>query len=560
VLSRLHIRNLAVLDEIELDLAAGFTALTGETGAGKSMLVDALALALGERADSSAVRAGAARAEVTAEFDIAELPGVGRWLGERDLDADGECQVRRVVTREGRSRGYVNGQPVPMESLRELGEQLLEICGQHAHQSLVRRPTQRAILDAHGGHDELLARMAETYAAWSALERERTLLLADRRERESRRDLVGYQLREIAALELGEGEVETLEIEQVRLANVDRIASGLARALDQLYDAESSAHDTVGSARREVESLAALDPDLTPAVEALELARIQLVEASDGIRRRLAGLERDPARQEEVEARLAAVLDLARKHRRAPETVWRLRGELEVELATLDACDERLGTSDAESEQLAARLREAAEALRAARLTAARSLARAVTANLHALGMAGSTFIVELAPLLAEKVGPGGADEIEFRIVTNPGQAPQPIAKIASGGELSRLSLAIQVVAMTGQGAGTLIFDEVDAGIGGGVAEIVGRNLRRLSGRRQVLCVTHLPQVASQADRHFAVTKTAVADETRTAVRELDAPARVEEIARMLGGVKITARSRDHAREMLEGARARRAG
>ncbi len=561
MLTRLHIRNLAVLDEIELDLAPGFSALTGETGAGKSMLVDALALALGERADTTAVRAGAPRAEVTAVFDIGRMPTVGAWLGERDLDTSQECQVRRVLAPEGRSRGYINGQQVPLELLRELGEQLIEICGQHAHQSLVRRATQREILDAHGNHGSLLANMARTYEAWSAVEAERKSLAAGQRDRQARQDLVGYQVRELEALNLQQGDVEALEQERLLLANIGRISAGLTMALDRLYDAEeASAHDLMGLALREVQALASLDPQLSGAVEALEQSRIQLCEASDQLRRRCASMEPDPLRQDAVESRLASVHDLARKHRTEPEVLWELSGKLSTELAELTASDSRLDAIDEVSRRLRDSLGQAADALHAARVTAARSLAKAVTGNLRSLGMAGSAFLVEIGSLPVENVGPTGADEIEFRVSTNAGQAPQPIAKIASGGELSRLSLAIQVVAMTSHGAPTLVFDEVDAGIGGGVAEIVGQCLKRLSSQRQVLCVTHLAQVASQADHHFAVAKSAIGKATRTSVQELDAGARVDEVARMLGGITITERTRDHAKEMLQSARSRRAG
>jgi DNA repair protein RecN (Recombination protein N) len=561
VLSRLNIRNLAVLDEIEFELHEGFNVLTGETGAGKSMLVDALALALGERADSGAVRPGTERAEVTATFTVAAESLAGIWLRTRDLEAGTDCQLRRVITTEGRSRGYINGQPVPLEQLRELGGQLVEICGQHAHQSLLKRPVQREILDAHGGHRPLVEAVAAAHRAWTASDRERHELVAQRRDRQDRQDLLRYQLQELSALNLQDGEVEILEKERLLLANVSRVAAGLSLGLDRLYDAEqASAHDVLGGALRELQPLLALDPALAPAVEMLEQSRIQIVEAADQLRHRLVDLEHDPARLAEIESRLDSTHQLARKHRIEPERLWSLAGVIDAELASLALSDMRLEQIDADCARARAALEEAASRLSAARRKAAHSLGAAVTRNLHSLGMQGSGFSVAVEPLSGGERSVTGADQVEFLVSTNAGQPAGPVSRVASGGELSRVSLAIQVVAMADHGAPTLVFDEVDAGVGGGTAEIVGQCLKQLSNRRQVLCVTHLPQVASQADHHYAVVKSTSAKTTRTAVNEIEAAGRVDEIARMLGGVRITERTRAHAREMLQSARPRRAG
>jgi DNA repair protein RecN (Recombination protein N) len=561
VLTQLHIRNLAVLDEIEISLAPGFSALTGETGAGKSMLVDALALALGERADSGAVRADAQRAEVTAVFTVGRESPVNAWLAERDLQSSQECHLRRVVTPEGRSRGYINGQQVPMEMLRELGEHLIEICGQHAHQTLARSATQREILDAHGGHGPLLTAVADAHRKWVALEAECRALQSGQRDRQDRQDLLSYQVRELQALNLQAGEFEALDQERLLLANVGRISAGLSQALERLIDAdEASANDAIGIALREIQALSALDAELGGAATALEQSRIELRDATDQIRRRLLDMEHDPVRQDEVESRLTSAVDLARKHRVEPNRLWALTHALEAELASITASDSRLETFAEESARHRGALGKAVELLRRGRQQAARPLAEAVTKNLRRLGMADSVFEVRVEPLPLEQIGLAGGDLVEFLISTNPGQNPGSIGRIASGGELSRLSLAIQVVAMTDHGAPTLIFDEVDAGIGGGVAEIVGQCLKRLSAQRQVLCVTHLAQVASLADHHFAVTKTTAGKATRTTVQELAGNDRVDEVARMLGGVTITERTRDHAKEMLRSARPRRAG
>ncbi len=561
MLTRLHIRNLAVLDEVETELHAGFNALTGETGAGKSMLVDALALALGSRAESSAVRSGAEKAEVTAVFDLDGADDVRAWLAARDLDGADECQLRRVITAEGRSRGYLNGQPVPLEQLRELGTRLVEICGQHAHQSLLSRATQRDVLDAHGRHDQLVAEVASAWARWRALESERCGLREAQADRLARRDLLAYQLGELRALALQPGEVEALEQERTVLANAGRISAGVGQVLDRIYDAdEGSAHDLIGSATREIAALAQLDPALAQPAATLAQVLIQVADTANELRRRLDTLEHDPGRQEAVESRLAAAQELARRQRSTPEALWQRLDAVEAELVRIDASDERLEQIAAEATRQASAFGDACERLHGARLQAAASLAAAVTANLHELGMPAATFCVQVATLAPAQAGPSGADQVEFQVTTNAGQPPGPLARVASGGELSRLSLAIQAVAMAAHGAPTLVFDEVDAGIGGGVAEIVGQSLRRLSTGRQVLCVTHLAQVASQADHHLAVSKVSGARSTRTGIRELKGADRVEEIARMLGGVTITERTRAHAREMLAGARPRRAG
>lgn len=561
MLTRLHVRNLAVLDEVEVELHGGFGALTGETGAGKSMLVDALGLALGSRADSSAVRSGAEKAEVTAIFDLTGVESARAWLAGRDFAVGEECQLRRVITAEGRSRGYIDGQPVPLELLRELGEQLVEICGQHAHQSLARRATQREILDAHGNHEPLLEAVARAWHDWQTLETERQALLAATTDRQSRRDLLDYQVGELRSLGLQPGEFAALDLERIRLANAGRIGDGVGTALDRLYDADDgSAYQVIGGATRELGTLVGLDPDLQPAVDALTTSLAHVADAADVLRRRLTALEHDPGRLDAVETRLSAILDLARRHRCEPEALCQRLVGLEAELDAIGASDERLEGIAAEAGQRSAAFATACGQLHRARVTAAASLGQAVTVNLHELGMPAARFSVDVDPAPPGQANVTGTDQIEFRVSTHGGVAPGPVARVASGGELSRLSLAVQVVAMAAHGAPTLVFDEVDAGIGGGVAEIVGRSLRRLSRDRQVLCVTHLAQVASQADQHLAVTKADSHATVRTTVRALRADERIEEIARMLGGVKITDRTRAHAREMLAGARPRRAG
>lgn len=561
MLTRLHIRQLAVLEEVTLEVSDGFSVLTGETGAGKSMLVDALALALGARADSSAIRAGAERAEVTATFELDSSAPARQWLEEHDLDSGEDCLLRRVVSASGRSRGYINGRPVPMEMLRLLGEQLVEICGQHAYQSLGQRSAQRGLLDDFGQHEALCTATAEAHAAWSELRTERETLLGAVQEQRSRAELLRYQLDELALLDLGADEVGQLEQEHRRLAHASQLGMGIAETLESLHDAEEhSAQALIAAAERDIRTLAEIDAALLPAAEALDQAGIQLAEAIDELRRGQDRIEDDPARLTAVESRLGAIRDLARKHGCKPEELHLLYTRLQTELDGISASDERLAHIDAELAASRKTLVDAAGKLGAARKRAARAFSKAVSARLATLGMPGSELKVVLTPLPDDEVAAWGAEQVEFLVSTNPGQPAGPIARVASGGELSRLSLAISLVSTADHGPATLIFDEVDAGIGGAVAEIVGQCLRDLGSRRQVICVTHLAQVAAQAGHHHAVSKASSTDATHTSVRALDEDQRIEEIARMLGGIRITPRSRAHAKEMLAAAVGGKAG
>lgn len=555
VLRELHIRDLAVVEAVDLEFGDGFTALTGETGAGKSILVDALALALGERADTQAIRAGAARLEVTASFDLAADAPARTWLAEAELDDGTDCSLRRVVGSDGRSRAWINGRPVPIQTLRELGEMLVDICGQQDYQSLRHRTVQRAMLDGLGGNQELLAGVRTAYEEWRRLEVARQDLHRAGRDREARAELLRFQVEELAALAPRAGEFAALEQEHRLHQHRTRIAEGLSLALARIYDDEGSAQDALGKARRALEDLVDVDSQLEAALKLLAEADIHVREAADLLRHRADQNDDDPAREAEVAERLNAMQELGRKHRIAPGELASLFERLRDELAELGDA----GRSATELDRLAGESRAQLEKL-AARLTgrrqkAAAELAKSVTRNMTELGMATGRFEVRVEPAGRDGIGPDGADEVEFLVSANPGQPPGPLARVASGGELSRLNLAIQVVATASAGAPTLIFDEVDAGVGGAVAEIVGRQLRALSRTRQVLCITHLPQVATLAGHQATVQKTNDGKTTATTVRQLTPAERVEEIARMLGGVKITQRTRAHAREMLEAGR-----
>jgi len=552
VLARLLISNLAVIDELELEFAPGMTTLTGETGAGKSILVDALALALGERADSRAVRTNTERCTVTATFDLGSRGDIAAWLAAHDLDADNECMIRRIVTTDGRSRGYINGNGVPMQTLRELGEQLIDICGQQAHQSLRHPRIQRQILDEFGGHGKRLDHMATTFDHWQALRDEFTALNTAREDRAARLDLLTYQVSELKALNLADGEFAALERDHARASNAGRIADALGIALERLYEADNgSAHAAIAAARLELVELASFDDELNPMADMLAEAEILLTETAGALRRHAEQLEHDPASLQQLDQRLGDIHELARKHRVDASELPDLASRLVSELAALESSDERLDVLATELADAEQAVHTAVGNLSKARRKTARVIGDQVTNHMQELGMTGGRFEVQVGTLTTDKMGRNGGDHIEFTVAINPGQAAGPMAKIASGGELSRISLALQVVAMQQTAVPTLIFDEVDSGVGGGVAEIVGTRLRELAGSRQVLCVTHLPQVASQAGNHLRVTKITDGQSTRTTVKPLTPAERIEEIARMLGGVKITGRTRAHAEEML---------
>jgi DNA repair protein RecN (Recombination protein N) len=572
VLTHLHIRNLAVVDEAELELGPGLTVLTGETGAGKSILIDALALAMGERADSKAIRSNTDRLEVSATFDITRHATLQAWLTENDLsdpDSDGmsdaesrqECAMRRVVTAEGRSRGYLNGRSVPMQTLRDVGERLVDICGQQAHQSLRHRAVQSALLDSFGGLETMVDTIATAHRQWQQARTQLDELIAAQNDLESQRELLSYQSAELEALNLQPGEFAAIEDKFQLAANSGRIAEAIDRAVTGLYEGDDpTASNIISSAKKELQELARFDSELTAATQLLSEAEILVSEAAEALRRRSGTLEHDPAQQLHLEQRISSVLELARKHQVMPDELPALTEQLTTKLADLDNSEERIDelTSQADSDER--QLKSLAKKLTKARHAAAESLAKQVTANMQSLGMPGGSFIISVEPLADGKIGTSGADSVEFRVSANPGQAAGALARVASGGELSRISLSLQVVALAAESVTTLIFDEVDSGVGGGVAEIVGQQLHDLGDQCQVLCVTHLPQVASQGDQHLRVSKISDGVATRTSVKGLTAPERVEEIARMLGGVKITQRTRAHAEEMLKTKVSRRAG
>jgi DNA repair protein RecN (Recombination protein N) len=554
MLAHLQIRDFAIIDSAELELSGGLTALTGETGAGKSIIVDAVMLALGGRASTDALRHGAERAEITATFEIGSDGGVRRWLEEQAVaSCDGEVVLRRVIGRDGRSRQYVNGQALPAQSVRQLGELLIDIHGQQEFQSLVSRESQREILDSHGSAPRLGASVAALAAQWRACTSERDSLAAMARDRGARLELLRYQVGELDALGLGVGEAESLFEERARLANRGRLAEAAQGALALCYEGDGAdAHALAARAAGLLRGAAALDSRLAETLQLVEESLIALRESGARLGAYLETLDADPARQEQVERRVAAIEDLARKHRVEAAALPATREELRSQLQLVEQSELALGGLDDRIAGIRRQYAAAAADLTAARRQAARRLGTAVTGLMRQLGMPGGKFEVAVDTDPHQDPSPAGADRVEFLVSANPGEPPKPVAKVASGGELSRISLAVQVAAAHRTARTCMIFDEVDAGIGGGVAEIVGRKLRELGDRGQVLCVTHLAQVASQAHHQHRVSKLTDGRTSRTSVSSLKDDERVEELARMLGGVEITRKAREHAREMLK--------
>jgi DNA repair protein RecN (Recombination protein N) len=558
MLRHITVRDFAIIDNLEVELGPGMTALTGETGAGKSILIDVIGLLLGDRGDAGSVREGAAQADLSAGFELEPGHPAAAWLREQDLSEDsgddvdtGAILLRRVITAQGKSRAWINGRPVTMSQLKTLGQWLVDIHGQHAHQQFLQRHAQRGLLDGFidPGHLRAVA------AAHDTLEVAAQRLHAARARLASagdRIDLLRFQTTEIAELAPIADEFDAISTEQTLLAHASEVLMALQAAHDAI-DADTGLDHGLGQVLSVLEEAVRHDQRIAPVLDLLESARIQIQEAGDQLRRLADRVEINPQRLDEVDARIGLYLRLARKHRVEPDGLAGLLQEMEAELAELDAGDEALGALEQQLALAAAAYGQAAAALTAARREAARRLDAAVTAAMQELGMAGGHFHVDLQTL-PDQTGPHGRDRIEFMVAANPGTAAQPLARVASGGELSRIGLALQVLASAEQPVDTLIFDEVDSGISGAVAEVVGWKLRALGERYQVLCVTHLPQVAARAHRQLQVTKHRTADHTRTEIAALDAGSRIEAIARLLGGVAMTERSIAHAREMLESA------
>ena len=547
MLINLSIQDYAVVDRLEVDLDAGMTCITGETGAGKSIMLDALGLCIGDRADSRAIRPGAPRTDIAACFDVSQNTRAQVWLSERDLEAAGDCILRRTITAEGRSRAYINGSPATLSDCADLGQLLVDIHSQHAHQSLLRRPVQRSLLDTYAGAETLIVEVSETAQRWRVLQEEYARLADQTEESDARRALLTYQIEELETLNPQPGELEALEAQHKLLANAayiidsaNDIAAGCETQRDQLARLVQLANDDrmTGSATDNLREL-------------LQSALIQLDEAQAETARFAASVELDPEGLKVAEERLSALHDLARKHRVQPDALHELLATLQAELESLAGGTEQLASLEEALGDTALAWRTHAKALSERRREAAVLLAQRVMATLTDLAMTKCIFEIALIPFKDDNPDPRGAEDIEFLIATNPGATPGPLNKVASGGELSRISLALQVVAADTATSPTMVFDEVDVGIGGGVAEVVGDLLRTLGKRSQVLVVTHQPQVAAKGHQHLLVTKTGE-DAVHSELTLLDDESRIEEVGRMLGGSKLTDSTLAHAREMLE--------
>ncbi len=553
MLTHLQIRDLAIIDSVELEFGPGLTVLTGETGAGKSILVDALLLVCGARASVEQIREGAERADISASFDLQNAPrSLKDILEAQSITSEDELVARRLITRDGRSRSYLNGQTVPLQVLRDVTEQLLDVHGQHEFQSLVRGATQREILDQFGQHVSLCAEVETSHRVWSALLNRQLEIESGLRDRDQRLGLLRFQLSELTALKLAPQELESLQAEATRLTHGSRLLEATQLSLALLDGAEGqSAHALLSRALNALRPLQDIDTRFQSMVSLLEQASISAKEAVHELSRYADSVDLDPARLHWVEKRLASIEELSRKHRLPASELDARRQSLESELAQLESAESDLQTLHRHLADALKTYQDAAARLSAARAAASRALSRDITSGMQKLGMTGGRFQIDVSPHADPQPRSHGVDQVEFRVTANPGQPLRSLQKVASGGELSRLSLAVQVACLAAAQR-SMIFDEVDSGIGGATAEIVGQSLRKLGEQNQVFCVTHLPQVASQGHQHFRVAKTTDGRHTRTVVTALSIDSRIQEIARMLGGVQISERALAHAREMLE--------
>ncbi len=550
MIESIHIRDFAIIDSTQLEFDSGMSVLTGETGAGKSILLDAIKLVAGDRAESDSIRSGCDKAEISVCFRLQDSDSAHDWLAQHEMDAGGECVLRRVLHANGRSRAFINGCNATLMQLRALCDKLLDIHGQHEHQSLQIPQVQRQLLDSFLAEPALLEEVRQKFEAHQALQRRLQEAQSGTQEREQRIDLLGLYCEELNQLNLGEGEFESLQDEYKRLSNAGRLLDGSAAVLARLYDDEdNNIQASLSLCAQQLGELVESDNALGASHELINAALIQVQEASSELRSYRDSIELDGARLETLNERIATAQNLARKHRIEIDQIIELSVQLNRELEELQGGSFDLDAMQAELDKLHEDYQFSAGELSRKRQQTADTLSTQVTRVMQELGMEGGSFVIDVQD--ANTPGAHGSDEIRYLVSANPGHAPKPLARVASGGELSRISLAIQVIMSESSQIPTLIFDEVDSGVGGGVAEIVGKKLRLLGRDRQVLCVTHLPQVASQAHHHFRVEKSSHNSQTSTAVIALDESERLEEVARMLGGVTITEQTRAHASEMI---------
>lgn len=554
MLTHLSVQNFTLVERLDLDFKSGMTVITGETGAGKSVLLEALGQTLGDRADATRVRSGAKRADISATFDLSLIEQAREWLEEHDLEQPeqpSECLLRRTLTAEGRSKAYINGHPATLAQLKTLGEMLMDIHSQHEHQSLLVKDNHRRLLDEYAGHLALASEVKQAFKRWKSKAERLHALKSNADELNARYQLIAYQVEELDQLDLKPGELDELEAEQRTLADAENLLTASGQLTELASDDEQGLQAGIQRALQVLRNLGDKPALLRDAEQLLGEAQIQIDEALRSIEHFSDSFSLDPERLAEVDERLSAIYDIARKHRIGPEQLPELHQRLALEAAELGGGDEQLDALEQEVRELEQAYRKLAGTLTNARKKAALSLARQVNEHLQQLAMEHARLTVDLAER-DTRPAPWGLEDVELLISTNPGQPPAALGKIASGGELSRVSLAIQVVAAQNSAIASLVFDEVDVGIGGATADIVGQLLRKLASRGQILCVTHLAQVASKGHQHLRVVKTSTSKAAQTSLVELKGDDKVEELARMLGGAELTAESRAHAEQMLE--------
>jgi len=554
MLTHIHISNLVTIHELDLELSNNTTVITGETGAGKSILIDAIELALGGRATSEMIRAGQDKAEINISFDLSKLSEARTWLNNYDLDQDsGDCIIRRTIHRDGRSRCYINGQPITLQPLREFSELLLQIHGQHEHQALLKPDFQRDLLDRFAGHQHIIDTVYTLAEEWQILHKEIIELRHLTEERHSRGEFLKFQLRELEELNLGQDEFQQLDLEHKQLAHAGDLLQSINQAVAVLADnEETNALHFLNQALQALEVVQNVNPKIAAWIESLKNAIIQISDTEDELRRYLDGVDLDPERLQWLEARIGLIFDLARKHKIGPQELFDLQQKIASEFHELETSDTRLAELHSKLDILESRYYETAKKLSQSREQAANKLTAEIIKIIHELSLPNAEFKILFEYEKNPSISLHGLEKIIFQIKTNAGHSLQPLAKIASGGELSRISLAIHMATALQHTTPTLIFDEVDVGVGGGTAEIIGKLLRRLGENHQVFCITHQPQVAAQGHQHIFVTKVEKDNTTYSHIKVLSASEKITEIARMLGGVEITKKTIAHAREMVE--------
>lgn len=553
MLKSLHIKGLAVVDELHLDFSPGMTVLTGETGAGKSILLTAMGLCLGDRADSSYIRPGVDRAEVSLEFSVSDVGSASDWLQQHELDDDDLCIIRRTIHADGRSRAFINGQPMTLQRLQNLTEHLINIHGQHDHLNLLQADQQRQLLDDALPDQQLIHQCRDAYQSLQSLLREQQQLTGESGDHTQQKELLRYRIEELETARVAELDYQALLAEHAQLANMEQILAIGQSQLDRLIENdEQSLHGLLSDSQQQLQQLASLSVDFEPVAQQIQEMLIQLQETCRDLRHSLDGKELDPAQLAELDERLSHIHRLARKLQVSPEELADTLTSLQAQLAALERQDQRVNQLQSEIEQAQATYQQCASLLSTARCDAATSLSQQISSTLSTLGMPDGKFLIQVDHDPDAPPSRHGQDHIRFCVTTNPGLPIKPMAKVASGGELSRICLAIQVIVTEQTSAPTLIFDEVDSGIGGGVAETVGSRLRQIGQTQQVFCVTHLPQVAAQGHQHLFVSKVRSEDSTSSRVNALNGKQRTQEIARMLGGLDISQKTLAHAEEMLQ--------